>query len=382
LEKVQHGIEESYRTKKSTLNGYPYINQGVKNNRLLLESSGIPFSFNGGNDDDGRLASEIGMASGFTADIVHDLRDLICHGKHYPLDRRIRNNQYLCRLAAYYTDRGAPIEMDISSTISILAPPSLGIAIEILEFLTAAEQGIKHATLVYEAMGNIVQNVAGMQVLRKLAEEYLARFGYKDIVLSSFQYPLQYPFPRDFDQAAAINAWFCMSAILSGANRISVKSVEEASVTPSAKGNGVSCKIHKELINCFGNQRLPESEELKEERELIESETKAIIEKTLELGNGDPERGRVEAVKAGVIDAPFSPWLLLKGKVLPVWDRKDAVRWLDHGNLPFTKEMVRRNNDKIREREKAENRKADVEMIIEDLHRMAKPVVKQALMDM
>jgi len=76
----------------------------------------------------------------------------------------------------------------------------------------------------------------------------------------------------------------------------------------------------------------------------------------------------------GVLDAPFSPWVHIKGKILSVRDREGAFRYLDHGNLPFSKEIVDYHHQKIAERERVENRKAGYQMLVEDIAWLSKPI--------
>ena len=110
-EQAQRGLEESIRQGKSVLNGYPIVNYGAKSTRRIVESLSIPLRHWGGTDEDPRLAVEMGLASGFTGMGVHDIHDLMHHSKNYPVDLRIRNNQYCLKLISYYIERGAPIEV-------------------------------------------------------------------------------------------------------------------------------------------------------------------------------------------------------------------------------------------------------------------------------
>lgn len=378
LTAAEAAIEQSKRLNKSTLNGYPFINHGVKQSRRIVEAVDRAFLCNANNDEDGRMLAEIAFASGWTDAICHDLRDLITHGKNYPADRRIHNNQYVCRLAGYYTERGAPIEMHVDGHVATYTPPSMGMSLAILQSLTAAEQGVKHLSLLFDVSISLNQNVAGLRVLRRLAEEYIHhRFNHKDVIVSISGYPWQYEYPRELFPAAALASWICAISILAPVDWVFIKSLEEAVMTPSKEANGHSIQIYKWLLRTLKGQRLPESEDLKAEEKIIEAETRAIIEKTLELGDGDPAIGRLAALATGVIDAPFSPYAHLKGKVLPIRDAGGAIRWLEFGNLPFSREIIEYNVQKIAEREKAEKAKADIDMVIKDIGALAEPVVKE-----
>lgn len=63
FEKAQQGLDESIRTGKPMLNGYPIVNHGVKNTRKVTESVDAAFSPRGCVS----LAMEVALASGMTA---------------------------------------------------------------------------------------------------------------------------------------------------------------------------------------------------------------------------------------------------------------------------------------------------------------------------
>ncbi|MBI3968136.1 MAG: hypothetical protein HY329_21070, partial [Chloroflexi bacterium] len=131
--------------------------------------------------------------------------------------------------------------------------------------------------------------------------------------------------------------------------------------------NLVSIKVARQLRRALGSQRLPDSDEIAVEREMIKAETRSLLDRTLELGDGDPAIGQLRAVERGVIDVPFSSWIKVNGRVMIVRDRTGAVRYLDTGNLPFSREIVDYHRAKIAERERAEGRPADLKMVIDDV---------------
>jgi hypothetical protein len=96
---------------------------------------------------------------------------------------------------------------------------------------------------------------------------------------------------------------------------------------------------------------------------MLKSEARAIVERVLEVGEGDLAVGQVRAVKEGSIDLPFQPWIHLAGKVLTVRDRTGAIRHLEHGNVPLPKEVIEYHREMINAREKEEGRKADLNII-------------------
>lgn len=55
----------------------------------------------------------------------------------------------------------------------------------IIEAMLAAEQGVKNVTVGYGQCGNLVQDVAALRVLEELTEEYLDKYGYEDVTVTS-----------------------------------------------------------------------------------------------------------------------------------------------------------------------------------------------------
>ena len=101
------GIERSRKEGMSMLNGWPIVNFGVAEARRIATSIQSPLTLNS-TDEDGRLASEIALASGWNACNTRSLQEVIAHCKDIPLEEQIRINQYEARLAAIYTEKGRP----------------------------------------------------------------------------------------------------------------------------------------------------------------------------------------------------------------------------------------------------------------------------------
>ena len=96
------------------------------------------------------------------------------------------------------------------------------------------------------------------------------------------------------------------------------------------------------------------------------------MDKCFELGQGDIAVGTVRAVQAGVLDIPFAPSRFNAGKMLPARDNDGAIRILEVGNLPFTKELIDFHREKIELRGKAEGRKPQFQMVIDDVYAISK----------
>ncbi len=114
--------------------------------------------------------------------------------------------------------------------------------------------------------------------------------------------------------------------------------------------NVASTRATKAVINMLAGQRFPESPALAEEMQLLRRETCAILDKLLEVGDGDLAIGVVEGMRWGFIDAPFAPNTNVSDRVRPVRDRSGAIRIADFGNLPIPDDVKRFHRAKISER--------------------------------
>lgn len=68
------------------------------------------------------------------------------------------------------------------------------------------------------------------------------------------------------------------------------------------------------MLNMVRDQKFPPCLEVDREVELIKREVRAVMNKVLELGNGDIAIGTVRAFEAGVLDVPFAPATCNSGK--------------------------------------------------------------------
>jgi methylaspartate mutase epsilon subunit len=369
---AQVGIEESRTMGRSMLNGFPAVNHGVFNCRKVVEALESPVQIRHGTPD-ARLLAEIAFAGGFTAFEGGGISYNIPYAKDIPLEQSIYWWQYVDRLTGYYEEMGVAINREPFGPLTgTLVPPSISHAIGIIEALLAAEQGVKNITLGYGQCGNLVQDVAAIETLKPLAEEYLHKFGYEDTVVTTVLHQWMGGFPQDESKAFAVISWGSVAAALGKATKIIVKTPHEAFGIPTKEANAAGIGTTKQIINMLKDQKMEDSQNFREEKTIIRQETTAILDKVLEIGNGDWAVGAVRAFKAGILDVPFAPSRYNPGKVLPVRDNTGAVRLLEMGGLPFPKELVDIHQEKIAQRGKAEKREPSFQMVIDDIYAIGK----------
>jgi methylaspartate mutase epsilon subunit len=370
-EEAENGIAESLRLNRAMLNGFPAVNHGVQKCRQVIESVNVPMQVRHGTPD-ARLLTEITYAGGFTSYEGGGISYNLPYCKNIPMERTIRDWQYVDRLTGLYEEMGVSINREPYGPLTgTLVPPCISHAAAIIEALLAAEQGVKNITVGYGQCGNLVQDIAAIRTLEELTDEYLAKYGYSDVEVTTVLHQWMGGFPADEAKAFGVISSGSLIAALSKATKVIVKTPHEAVGIPTMEANAQGLRCTKQVVNMLSDQTFNASE-LEEEKEIIRQETRAIVDKCFELGKGDIAVGICRGVEAGVLDVPFAPCRVNAGKMLPCRDNDGAVRILNIGNLPFNEDLIAFHKDKIEKRAQAENRKASFQMVIDDVYAIGK----------
>ena len=368
---AENGIRESMKERRSMLNGFPAVNHGVGDCRRLIKALDTPIQVRHGTPD-ARLLTEITYAGGFTSYEGGGISYNLPYAKNVPMEKTIRDWQYVDRLTGIYEEAGVSINREPYGPLTgTLVPACISHAVAIIEALLAAEQGVKNITVGYGQCGNLVQDVAAIRVLEELTNEYLEKNGYHDVCVTTVFHQWMGGFPADEAKAFGVISWGSATAALSKATKVIVKTPHEAAGVPTMEANAQGLRCTKQLISMLADQ-VCTADNLEEEKEMIRMETRCIVDKCFELGAGDIAEGTVKAVMSGVLDIPFAPSKFNAGKMLPARDNNGAIRILEMGGLPFTDEIKAFHRAKIAERAKAEKRSASFQMVIDDVYAISK----------
>ena len=370
-EVAETGIAESIRLGRALMNGFPAVNHGVAKCRQVIESVNLPMQVRHGTPD-ARLLTEIAYAGGFTSYEGGGISYNLPYCKNIPMERTIRDWQYVDRLTGLYEEMGVSINREPYGPLTgTLVPPCISHAAAIIEALLAAVQGVKNITVGYGQCGNLRQDVAAIRNLEELTDEYLKKYGYDDVQVTTVLHQWMGGFPADEAKAFGVISTGSLIAALSKATKVIVKTPHEAVGIPTMEANAEGLRCTKQVINMYADQVLA-SDKVEEEKEIIRQETRCIVDKCFELGNGDIAVGVCRAVESGVLDVPFAPCRANAGLMLPCRDNNGAIRFLNMGNLPFTKDLKDYHAAKIAERAAAENRAPSFQMVIDDVYSIGK----------
>ncbi len=354
-QEAEVGITESARTQKAMLNGFPAVNHGVAGCRQLIDALDTPLQIRHGTPD-ARLLTEIAYAGGYTSYEGGGISYNIPYAKNVSLETTIRDWQYVDRLTGLYEEAGCPINREPYGPLTgTLVPPFISHSVAIIgESLLAAEQGVKNITVGYGQCGNLVQD-GGCPCCRVLKNTFVntATAMCTSRPCSTSGWAASPKRNRKPTLSSPGNG--AVAAL--HATKVIVKTPHEAVRVPTKEANADGMLCTRQMINMLGEQSL-NTYSLKDEKVIIASETRCVLDRCFELGEGDIAKGAIHAIRSGVLDIPFAPSRYNAGKMLPARDNDGAIRLFHIGNIPLTPELIDFHREKMEERAKYENREA------------------------
>jgi methylaspartate mutase epsilon subunit len=373
---AQKGIEESERAGRSMLNGYPMVNYGVARAAELVDAIDKPAIMLTGTAMP-RLTGEIGYAGGYSGYLGSAIAYTTSYTKELSIEEGIRNYQYLDRLAARYQEYGVDLHRRQPGFLTgTNVPPSIAIITAVLDCLLAAAQGVRNYGLEMGETLHLVQDAAAVAACREMCQEYLHRHGYHDVFTPVTLLHWMGAWPQDEAQCAALVVYGGTLAAIAGANSVTTKSVHEAFGIPTPEANAEGLRMTRMAIYLARDIRLDGVKAYEEEKELIKREVRAIVDKTLEMGEGDVAVGTVRAFEAGVLDVPWSPSRYCRSRILPARDVDGCLRIVDPGLMPFPKDVLEVHEEKLRRRAARDGVPFGPELAVSSVYEMAEPVAK------
>lgn len=373
---AQQGIDESEKAGRSLLNGYPMVNYGVAKARALVDAIDKPAIMLTGTSMP-KLTGEIGYAGGYSGYLGSGIAYTTSYIKELTIEEGIRNYQYLDRLVAMYQAHGVELHRRQPGFLTgTNIPPSIAIIICVLDCLLAAGQGVKNYGLEMGETMHLIQDAAAVAACRELCQEYLVKKGYHDVFTPITLLHWMGAWPQDDAQAAAIISYGGTLAAIAGANSVTTKSTHEAYGIPTPQANAEGLRTTRTAIYLARNIRLDSMPEFQTEKDLIKREARAILDKTLEMGDGDAAIGTVRAFEAGVLDVPWSPNRHVKSRVMPARDIDGYLRIVDPGLMPFPKDVMEIHEERLRQRAEKEGVEYGHDLAVSSVYEMAEPIAK------
>ena len=375
-DKAETGLKNSVKEGVPKLNGFPTVVHGVRQTRKVVESTEAALDQRLTNVGGIRLMAEIAFASGMTGALVDPLITFGWYEKTATPQQCFEEYQYVYKLIGTYAERGVIIAIDLDGIgTNLQFPLTPSIVSNIVCALLAAEQGVKAVIPWAYTYGNLAQDVAGVRLMERMVKEYLDKFGYNDVKIPGVfpsQIPL-FPYPQDMGLAFGFLCYSAMVAALGAGEAVYLRSIDEGAGIPTKEAHAVSYRAAKWIFDVVRQQKINlDTDEVKTEERIMELEAKSIMEKILELGEGDVAVGFELAVRTGAYDLPLCGNVNVRNQVLGIRDLRGACRYLDFGDLPFPNEVKEFHSEKIREREITEGRKMDLQKVIDDFWAFSK----------
>ncbi|AFZ73361.1 methylaspartate mutase subunit E [Natronobacterium gregoryi] len=361
-EKAREGLERSRETDADELNGFPAVTHGVEGCRTLVEAADAPVQIRHGTPD-ARLLAAVTFASGVQSFEGGPITYNLPYTSKYSLEETIEYWQYVDRLAGAYTERGIRINREPFGPLTgTLVPPSIAIAVCIVEGLLSATQGVRSITLGYGQVGNLVQDVAAIEAMKTLGVEYLP----DEVTVTTVFHQWMGGFPADEPRANGVIALGTAAAGIAEPDKIITKSPQEALGVPTADANAAGLRTTDQVLRMLSAQSV-DLEAVDRERELIERSVRSLLDAVYEVGDGDVARGVVRAFDEGLLDVPFPPSEAAAGDILPARDDEGRVRLLKFGDLALDEDIKRRHRADLETRARTEDRRPSFRMVADDV---------------
>ena len=373
---AQKGIEESERMGRSMLNGYPLVNYGLDCARRLIDAIDKPGILLTGTTMP-KLTGEIGYAAGYSGYLGSGIAYTVSYIKELSIEEGIRNYQYLDRLVAMYQDAGVELHRRQPGFLTgTNIPPSIAIITCVLDCLLAAAQGVRNYGLEMGQTLHLVQDAAATVVCRELCQEYLVKKGYAGVFTPVTLLHWMGAWPQDEAQSAALISYGGTLAAIAGAVSVTTKTIHEAFGLPTPQVNAEGLRMTRTAIYLARHIRLDGLPGFEREKELIRREVRPVVDKVLEMGDGDVAVGTVRAFEAGVLDIPWSPNRGVKSRVLPARDVDGCLRIVDPGLMPFPKDILEFHEERLRRRAERDAIPFGPELAVASVYEISEPVAK------
>ena len=344
-------LHRSEEEGKNYLNGYPLISHGYELTRQLYGDLEKPVSLRHGTPD-ARLLAEVAIASGIAEIEGGAICYCLPYSEGFPIDRCLLYWQYVDRICAVNSREDAPIHRESFGPLTAtLVPPAIVVAVEIIEALLAAEQGVTSFAVSFGQTGSMIQDIATATVLRELTRYYLDEFRFESVQTYLVYHQWMGQFPVQRERAAALIA--CSAAISSmiSADKIVVKTIDEAFGVPRPEINAEACDSVRYVLRTFRSAKAVTSPMIENETALIRSEAESILEAVFHLPGSAFWESIFRAFQMGLLDVPFSPHADNANKLLSVRDGNGSVRIADPANVPISNDDARLEKGLLESRE-------------------------------
>lgn len=241
-----------------------------------------------------------------------------------PLAAAVRAWAESCRYLAGETEQ-PHIESFGGCLLGQLCPPSLLVAVTLLEAMFFRGHGVRRVSLSYAQGTHQAQDRGALRALRELALRYLGENDWHVVL-----YTYMGVFPRTRRGASALIADSARLARQTGCERIIVKTVAESRRIPSVQDNrdavGLAARAAAETA--------PPPRDDGSFHEEVREEAAHLVECVMAM-DADIGRALVKAFASGLLDIPYCLHPDNHGRSRCVIDDRGALVWAARGGMPL-----------------------------------------------
>lgn len=314
------------------LNGYPIVTIGAEATRDMLagvRDRGFPVQVRHGSAAPGPIFGAL-MAAGLDATEGGPISYCLPYSRT-PVNRSVHAWREAVRRFAALAETGVVPHLESfgGCMLGQLCPPSLLVAITVLEGMFFAQQGISSISLSYAQQTHPGQDEEAVRALHDIAADLLPSVAWHVVIYTYMGlYPATYGGALDLLSGAA------RLAKRSGAARLIVKTAAEASRIPSVADNVTALEAAARAAAEV------ERATLAPETTGIEAEARSIIERVLSL-DADLGRALTSAFALGHLDVPYCLHPDNAGRTRSYIADDGRLQWAATGALPITNAAAR-----------------------------------------
>lgn len=307
------------------LNGYPLVSMPVATTTALLDGvSGedFPVQVRHGSAQPGRIVEAL-IEAGLDATEGGPVSYCLPYGRT-PLATSVQAWGEACRRLAAL--RASGVEPHLESfggcMLGQLCPPSLLVALSVLEGMFFRQHGLRSISLSYAQQTSAEQDEEAVHALRALAADHLPDTSWHVVV-----YAYMGVYPETRPGALALVADAARLAVRTGAARLIVKTAAEAARIPSIAENVTALETATTAARSERPTAPPPSTG-------VEEEARSLVAAVLGL-HDDLGQALVRAFARGYLDVPFCLHPDNAGRTRSVISAQGRLEWSRTGSLPL-----------------------------------------------
>jgi methylaspartate mutase epsilon subunit len=245
-----------------------------------------------------------------------------------PLSESIDNWTRCCELLAELSPAGTEPHLESfgGCMLGQLCPPSILIAISVLECMFFRQHGLRSMSLSYAQQTSPAQDREGVLALRRLAAEFLPGIDWHIVI-----YAYMGVFPRTTQGAGRLLAEAARLSVRTGAARLIVKTTAEAHRIPTIADNVEA--LETAAAAATDERRHPGGPAVEDTG--IYAEAKALVTAVASL-HSNLGRAFGDAFRLGYLDIPYCLHPDNAGRTRARIDADGRLNWTRIGSMPIS----------------------------------------------